>query len=230
MMIHDKLLIACGDESGESTVETAALPSFDRDCGKKLQYTASMCHPTRVCLSRCGWVVGGGLLLWWWWWVGGWFFCVVCVCVFVVVVWMEVVGMVVSCVVCGDFELCLCLIVLCGKHSQVESVAGAAHLPNEQLSNQLSVSILAQAISRSNVRCVCPASRAFLVLSCPSVCNPVLQFLHILMARVDDGSDVPISLLTASSLNVGFLVGKTPDLEGTGIRSLTMEEKIKEMS
>ena len=31
MMIHDKLLIACGDESGENTVETAALPCLDRE-------------------------------------------------------------------------------------------------------------------------------------------------------------------------------------------------------
>ena len=100
--------------------------------------------------------------------------------------------------------------MLCGKHSQVENVAGAAHLPSEQLSNQLSVSILAQAISRSDVRCVCLASQACVVLSCPSVCNPVLWFLHFIMARVDDGSGVRISLLPASSLNVG-------------------EEKIKEM-
>ena len=28
-----------------------------------------------------------------------------------------------------DFEMCLWLIVLCGKHSQAESEAGAAHLP-----------------------------------------------------------------------------------------------------
>ena len=40
--------------------------------------------------------------------------------------------------------------------------------------SDMSVAILAQAISRSNVRCVFPASRAFLVLSCPSVHNPVL--------------------------------------------------------
>ena len=56
-----------------------------------------------------GWVGGlvGG-------WVGGW------------------VGVVcVVCVVCGDFELWLWLIVFTGKHSQVESVAGAAHLPND---------------------------------------------------------------------------------------------------
>ena len=40
------------------------------------------------------------------------------------------VGWCVGCV-CGDFELCLWLIVFCGKHSRVESVAGAAHLPND---------------------------------------------------------------------------------------------------
>ena len=31
--------------------------------------------------------------------------------------------------VCIDFELFLCMIDLCGKHSQAECVAGAAHLP-----------------------------------------------------------------------------------------------------
>ena len=31
----------------------------------------------------------------------------------------------------ADFELCLRLIVLCGKHSQAESVAGAERLPND---------------------------------------------------------------------------------------------------
>ena len=47
------------------------------------------------------------------------------------------------------------------------------------------------------------------------------------MARVGDRSDVPITLLPASSLNVGSPVGYTPDLEGTGIRSIMMEEKQK---
>ena len=69
-----------------------------------------------------------------------WDVCVVCVCV-----WFESGGL---WLVCGwgggwkvgwlvggcacvsvDFELCPWLIVLCGKHSQAESVAGAAHLP-----------------------------------------------------------------------------------------------------
>ena len=58
-----------------------------------------------------------------------------------VCVWFEVCGLwcvvwcggvVGGCVcVCGDFELCLWLIVLGGKDSQVECVAGAAHLPND---------------------------------------------------------------------------------------------------
>ena len=82
MMIHDKLLIPRGDESVENTVETAALLSFDREVVTRNYSTRSMCHPTRACLSRCGWVVDGRLLeLWWWWRVGGWFVCVVCVCV-----------------------------------------------------------------------------------------------------------------------------------------------------
>ena len=46
-------------------------------------------------------------------------------------------------------------------------------LPNE-LDEEVAVAIMAQAISCSNVRCVFPASRAFLVLSCPSVYKPVL--------------------------------------------------------
>ena len=40
----------------------------------------------------------------------------------------------VLCCVFGDVELCLWLVVLCGKHSQVESVAGAAQLPNDYAS------------------------------------------------------------------------------------------------
>ena len=58
-------------------------------------------------LVGCGWVEVGVMG----WWVEGWVVCVwVCVCVSV------------------DFELCLWLILLCGKHSQVESVAD---LPND---------------------------------------------------------------------------------------------------
>ena len=62
----------------------------------------------------------GGLSVWF---VCVWFemlfVCVVCVC-----------GWCVVCV-CIDFKLFLWMINLCGKHSQAESVAGAAHLPND---------------------------------------------------------------------------------------------------
>ena len=45
------------------------------------------------------------------------------------------------------------------------------------------------------------------------------------MARVSDGTDVPVSPLQASSSNMGSL----PDFDGTGFRACTMEEKINEM-
>ena len=58
----------------------------------------------------CGWVGregrGGGVVVW----------------------WCGVVSVV--CVV-QRFRLFLWMIDLCGKHSQAESVAGAAHLPND---------------------------------------------------------------------------------------------------
>ena len=49
------------------------------------------------------------------------------------------------------------------------------------------------------------------------------------MARVSDGTNVPISPAPASSLNVGSPDGSLPDLEGTGFRASTMEEKINEI-
>ena len=48
------------------------------------------------------------------------------------------------------------------------------------------------------------------------------------MARVSDGTNVPISLAPASSSNMGSPNGSLPDLEGTGFRACTMEEKINE--
>ena len=50
-----------------------------------------------------------------------------------------------------------------------------------------------------------------------------------LMARVSDGTDVPVSLVPASSSNKGSPNGSLPDLEGTGYRARTMEEKINEI-
>ena len=49
------------------------------------------------------------------------------------------------------------------------------------------------------------------------------------MARVSDGTNVPISPAPASSANMGSRNGSLPDLEGTGFRACTMEEKINEV-
>ena len=49
------------------------------------------------------------------------------------------------------------------------------------------------------------------------------------MGRVSDGTNVAISPAPASSSNLGSPHGSLPDLEGTGFRPCTMEEKIKEI-
>ena len=49
------------------------------------------------------------------------------------------------------------------------------------------------------------------------------------MARVSDGTHVPISPAPASSSNMGSPNGSLPDLEGPGFRASTMEEKINEI-
>ena len=49
------------------------------------------------------------------------------------------------------------------------------------------------------------------------------------MARVSDGTNVPISPAAASSSNMGSPNGSLPDLEGTGFRACTMEAKINEI-
>ena len=49
------------------------------------------------------------------------------------------------------------------------------------------------------------------------------------MTRVSDGTNVPISPAPASSSNMGSPDGSLPDLEGTGFRACTMEEKINEV-
>ena len=49
------------------------------------------------------------------------------------------------------------------------------------------------------------------------------------MARVSDGTNVPISPAPASSSNIGSPDGSVPDLEGIGPRATTMEEKINEI-
>ena len=49
------------------------------------------------------------------------------------------------------------------------------------------------------------------------------------MASVVDGTNVPVSPVPASSSNIGSPNGSLPDLEGTGIRASTMEDKINEI-
>ena len=49
------------------------------------------------------------------------------------------------------------------------------------------------------------------------------------MARVSDGTHVPISPAPASFSNMGSPNGSLPDLEGTGFRASTVEEKINEI-
>ena len=49
------------------------------------------------------------------------------------------------------------------------------------------------------------------------------------MARVSDGTNVPISPAPASSSNMGSPNGSLLDVEGTGFQACTMEEKIIEI-
>ena len=49
------------------------------------------------------------------------------------------------------------------------------------------------------------------------------------MARVSDGTNVLISPAPASSSNMGSPNDSLPDLEGTGFRASTMEEKLNEI-
>ena len=55
------------------------------------------------------------------------------------------------------------------------------------------------------------------------------SFPPVLTASVGDGTDVPTSPLPASSSNLGSSNASTPDLEETGIRPSTTEEKINDM-
>ena len=57
-------------------------------------------------------------------------------------------------------------------------------------------------------------SRAFLVLSCQVSATQFCSFPFFLMARVSDGTDVPVSPVPASSSNMESPNGSLPDLEG----------------
>ena len=92
-----------------------------------------------------------------------------------------------------------------------------------------SVAIVAQATSCSNVRGVFPEHELFWFCLVQVSTTQFCSFSPVLMARVSDGTDVPVSPLPASSSNVASPNGSLPDLEGTGYRACTMEEKINEM-
>ena len=49
------------------------------------------------------------------------------------------------------------------------------------------------------------------------------------MARASDGTDAPVPPVPASSSNLGSPNGSLPDLDGTGHRAFTMEEKINDI-
>ena len=92
-----------------------------------------------------------------------------------------------------------------------------------------SVAISAQAISCSNEHGVFPVHERFWLCLVQVSTTQFCSFPSFLMARASDGTDVPVSPVPASSSNMGAPDGSLPDLEGTGYRASTMEEKINEM-
>ena len=88
---------------------------------------------------------------------------------------------------------------------------------------------MAQAISCSSVRGVFPVHEPFWFCLVQVSTTQFCSFPSFLMARASDGTNVPISPAPASSSNIGSLDGSLPDLEGTGFRASTVEEKITEI-
>ena len=92
------------------------------------------------------------------------------------------------------------------------------------------VAILAQAISCSNVRGVFPVHERFWLCLVQVSRTQFYSFPAFLMARVSDGTNVPISPAPTSSSNLVSPNGSLPDLEGAGSHpSSTMEENIEAM-
>ena len=92
-----------------------------------------------------------------------------------------------------------------------------------------SAAILVQAISCSNVHGAFPVQERFRFCLVQVSTTQFCSFPSFLMAHASDGTNVPISPAPASSSNLGFPKGSLPDLEGTGFRASTMEEKINEI-
>ena len=76
-----------------------------------------------------------------------------------------------------------------------------------------SVTILPQAISCSNVRGVFPVHERFWFCLVQVSATQFCSFPSFLMARANDGTDVLVSPLPASSSNLGSPNGSLPDLE-----------------
>ena len=90
---------------------------------------------------------------------------------------------------------------------------------------EISLAILAQAISFSNVRGVFPVHESFWFCRVQVSTTQFCSSPPVLMASVDDGSDVPISPMPGTSSNCGSPDGSGPDLDGMGHRSIDAQFK-----
>ena len=96
--------------------------------------------------------------------------------------------------------------------------------------HKISVAIFgSSATSCSNVRGVFPVHERFWFGLVQVSTIQFCCFPPVLVARASDGTDVPVSPLLASSSIIGSPDGSLPDLDGTGYRASSMEEKISEM-
>ena len=82
-----------------------------------------------------------------------------------------------------------------------------------------------RAISCSNVRGVSPVHERFWFGLVQVSTTQLCSFLLVLMASVDDGSDVPISPMAGTSSKYGSPDGSGPDLNGMGHRSIDAQFK-----
>ena len=86
-----------------------------------------------------------------------------------------------------------------------------------------------RAISCSNVHGFFPVHERFWFCLVQVSTTQFCCFPPVLMARASDGTDVPVSPLPAFSSNMGSPNGSLPELDATGYRATTMEEKINEI-
>ena len=105
------------------------------------------------------------------------------------------------------------------KHNEKKSSSGT------------SVAIVAEAISCSKVRCVFPCVGSFSGFVLSKCLQPSFVVSHLFsMARIDDGSDVLVSLMPDTSSNHGSPYRSGPDLDGMGPRSFVAQlQEFREM-